>query len=599
MNHDLGAWLGADFAGEFPDAYVLREPKPRMPLYHLVGALDPLDDGEVTKPVGDGLPDTLPQWIRFNGLTHLKIKLNGDDLAWDVERVSEVDRIASETQRELGVSAWYYSLDFNERCPNVEYLLELLRKLRERAPAGFDRMQYIEQPTARDLRAHPQNRMHEAAKLKPVVIDESLTDLESLLLAREMGYTGAALKACKGQSQSLLMAAAAQKLGMFLCVQDLPCPGASLIHSAGLAAHVPGVAAIESNSRQYCPAANAAGRKISPASSRSTTAPWTQVASPAWAWEPFQSDPPMKLLIFFASLLFFCSPSPAADSRPNFLFILGDNLGRDWFGCYGADNSITPNIDRLAAAGTRFQHCYVTPLCSTTRVQLLTGRYGYSTGWHTHHDAATYGGGGLDPKRETTFARALRDAGYATAIAGKWQINDLYDQRDALKQHGFDEHLVWTGALVGEGLAEARWQASIAPGGKREYESRYHDPVIFRNGVRETLTGKFGPDVYADHLVDFMARHREKPFIAYYACPLTHVPTVTDATESRPEGAATRAVRRHGALLRHTGGPVGKGTGAARPAREHDHHRHHGQRHGEEPRRYRWRSSRSWADSAP
>jgi L-alanine-DL-glutamate epimerase-like enolase superfamily enzyme len=121
---------------------------------------------------------------------------------------------------------------------------------------GFDRVQYIEQPTARDLKAHPENTMHEASKLKPVVIDESLTDLESLMLAREMGYTGAALKACKGQSQSLLMAVAAQKLGMFLCVQDLTCPGASLIHSASIAAHIPGVAAIESNSRQYCPVAN-------------------------------------------------------------------------------------------------------------------------------------------------------------------------------------------------------------------------------------------------------------------------------------------------------------------------------------------------------
>jgi len=80
--------------------------------------------------------------------------------------------------------------------------------------------------------------------------------LENLLLAREMGYTGAALKACKGQSQAMLMAAAAQKFKMFLCVQDLTCPGASLIHSAGIAAHVPTVAAIEANSRQYCPAAN-------------------------------------------------------------------------------------------------------------------------------------------------------------------------------------------------------------------------------------------------------------------------------------------------------------------------------------------------------
>jgi L-alanine-DL-glutamate epimerase-like enolase superfamily enzyme len=256
MSRDLGAYLGADYAGQWLDAYVLREPKPRMPLYHLVGALDPLDASELAKPVGDGLPETLGDWIRFNGLTHMKIKLNGDDLSWDLERIVKVDRIATETQAQLGVTKWNYSLDFNERCQNVEYLIELIQKLHERAPAGFDRVQYIEQPTSRDLRANPQNRMHEAAKLKPVVIDESLTDLETLLLAREMGYTGAALKACKGQSQSLLMAAAAQKLGMFLCVQDLTCPGASLIHSATLAAHVPGVAAIESNSRQYCPIAN-------------------------------------------------------------------------------------------------------------------------------------------------------------------------------------------------------------------------------------------------------------------------------------------------------------------------------------------------------
>jgi hypothetical protein len=118
-------------------------------------------------------------------------------------------------------------------------------------------VQYIEQPTARDLAAHPHNRMHQAAKLKPVVIDESLIDLESLKLAMEMGYTGVAFKACKGQTQSLLLAAAAQYYGLFRCVQDLTCVGAALIHSASLAAHIPGVAAIESNGRQYCPAANA------------------------------------------------------------------------------------------------------------------------------------------------------------------------------------------------------------------------------------------------------------------------------------------------------------------------------------------------------
>jgi len=99
--------------------------------------------------------------------------------------------------------------------------------------------------------------MHDAAKQKPVVVDESFADYESLLLAREMGYSGAALKTCKGQTQALLLGAAVQHHKLFLCVQDLTCPGASLVHSAGLAAHVKTVAAIEANARQYVPAANA------------------------------------------------------------------------------------------------------------------------------------------------------------------------------------------------------------------------------------------------------------------------------------------------------------------------------------------------------
>ena len=261
---DLGHYLGPDFAGETLDRYVSPEPRPRMPLYHLVGALDPLTDADVKERVNDGLPETLGEWIRADGLTHLKIKLNGDDLGWDVDRVVGVDRVAEEVQRRRGVTDWVYSLDFNERCKDVGYLLDFLRLLRERAPAGYDRVQYVEQPTARDLKANPGNRMHEAARLRPVVIDESLTDLESLYLARDMGYTGVAFKACKGQTQTLLLAAAAQKLGMFRCVQDLSCPGASLIHSAGIAARIPGVAAIEANSRQYCPAANTAWDKRFP-----------------------------------------------------------------------------------------------------------------------------------------------------------------------------------------------------------------------------------------------------------------------------------------------------------------------------------------------
>jgi L-alanine-DL-glutamate epimerase-like enolase superfamily enzyme len=257
-NQDLAYHLTPEFAGEYLDRYTSRQPKPEMPLYHLVGALDPLSSGDVRQRVGDGLPETLAEWILADGLTHLKIKLSGDDLAWDIQRVAEVERVAAETQPRRGCTAWQYSLDFNERCANVDYVLDFLAGLRERAPAALERVQYIEQPTHRDLKSNPENKMHAAARIKPVVIDESLIDLDSLLLARELGYSGVALKACKGHSEALLMGAAAQKYGLFLCVQDLTCIGRSFLHSASLAARVPTVAAIEGNGRQYCPAGNQA-----------------------------------------------------------------------------------------------------------------------------------------------------------------------------------------------------------------------------------------------------------------------------------------------------------------------------------------------------
>lgn len=256
MSYDLGHYLGPEYKGEFLSRYVLTKAAPRIGMYHSVGASDPIVADDIEHRINDGLPETLPQWIRYNGLKRFKIKLNGDDLAWDLERVVKIDRVVTETQKQLAVKDWLYSLDFNERCPNVGYLMRFLRELERRTPEGFHRIQYVEQPTKRDLKTDRANVMYEAAKLRPVVIDESLTDVEALLLAREMGYSGAALKSCKGQTQVLLMAAVAQKKKMFLCVQDLTCPGAALIESAGLASHIPGVTAIEANAREYVPAAN-------------------------------------------------------------------------------------------------------------------------------------------------------------------------------------------------------------------------------------------------------------------------------------------------------------------------------------------------------
>jgi L-alanine-DL-glutamate epimerase-like enolase superfamily enzyme len=256
MTRDLSHDLGPDFKGEYLDRYVPTAPRATIPVFHSVGASDPLEASDVSTRIDDGLPNTLEEWIPRDGLVRFKIKLNGGNLDADVTRIVRIDRIVARVQAARRVTDWKYLLDFNEGCPNVGYLLECLRRVREATPSGFDRVLYIEQPTARDLRKDRANVMHEAARLHPVVIDESLTDLESLLLGREMGYTGVALKACKGQSHAMLMAAAAQKYGMFLCVQDLTCPGASLVHSAGIAARVPGNAGIEANARQFVPVAS-------------------------------------------------------------------------------------------------------------------------------------------------------------------------------------------------------------------------------------------------------------------------------------------------------------------------------------------------------
>jgi L-alanine-DL-glutamate epimerase-like enolase superfamily enzyme len=267
MTHDVSRYLGPDFQGVRLDRAMLSTRQERIPVFHSVGGLDPLEATDVANAVGDGLPETLDEWIRRDGLVRLKIKLQGDNLSWDVERTLAIDRIAlrfAHARSGQASGEMEYCLDFNERCADVQYVIECLRQIRTQSPEAFARILYIEQPTARDLKANRQNVMHEAARVRPIVIDESLTDLESLLLAREMGYTGVALKACKGQSHTVLMAAAAQKYKLFVCVQDLTCPGAALIHSVGISARIPAVAGIEANARQYVPAANARWRNRFP-----------------------------------------------------------------------------------------------------------------------------------------------------------------------------------------------------------------------------------------------------------------------------------------------------------------------------------------------
>lgn len=263
------------------------------------------------------------------------------------------------------------------------------------------------------------------------------------------------------------------------------------------------------------------------------------------------------------------TPRPDA-GRPNVVFILLDNVGQEWFGCYGSEERCTPNIDRLARGGVRVEHCYAHPVCGPSRAQLLTGRYPFRTGWTVHHDAGLYGGGGLDPSREVLIPRLFREAGYATGIAGKWQVNNLYDEPGVLGRHGFDEHLVWPGSLDRDRVKGERLEAyheNVRRGRAdeltvaiREIESRYWDPVLIRNGRRETHPGKFGPDLFQEFALDFVRRHQGRPFFLYYPTVLTHGQSFTEAAVPTPlnKGQALGEREMFGDMLRYADRLVGE-----------------------------------------
>jgi arylsulfatase A len=190
----------------------------------------------------------------------------------------------------------------------------------------------------------------------------------------------------------------------------------------------------------------------------------------------------------------------AAGGRPpSILLILADDLGYEALGSNGGQSFRTPRLDGLAAAGMRFEHCYATPLCSPSRVQLMTGRYGFRNyrGW-----------GILDPA-ERTFAHVLRDAGYATCVSGKWQLCrfDRPGEADQPSRAGFDASCLWTWTYRGT------------------QPSRYWNPSIWQNGELLAGTeGKYGEDVHRDYLLDFIRRNRDRPFFAYYPMNLVHGP---------------------------------------------------------------------------
>jgi len=187
-----------------------------------------------------------------------------------------------------------------------------------------------------------------------------------------------------------------------------------------------------------------------------------------------------------------CTAAAAAETtRPNIVLIMADDLGYECLSCNGSTTYRTPRLDALARGGTRFQHCHSQPICTPSRVQIMTGIY-------NNRNYLRFGL--LDP-RAKTFAHVLKAAGYATCIAGKWQLGGGFE---GPKHFGFDEYCLW--------------QLTRRPG-------RYVNPGLEINGRQVDYDqGEYGPDLVSDYLCDFIERHQDGPFLAYYPMILPHWP---------------------------------------------------------------------------
>jgi len=205
-------------------------------------------------------------------------------------------------------------------------------------------------------------------------------------------------------------------------------------------------------------------------------------------------------------LVALATSSVMGASRPNVILIMADDIGAECLGSYGSTIYTSPNLDRMAEEGVRFNNAYATPLCTPTRVMIMSGLYPNRTGFKAliSKEPKT-----RMPAEIKTFGHCFRDAGYRTAIAGKWQLGqfDVYPAQPV--EHGFDEYCMWT------------WQY------KGKKTSRYYAPHIYENGRFISGTEKdYGPDYYSKFVLDFIDRNKDKPFFIYYPMALVHSPFV-------------------------------------------------------------------------
>ena len=239
----------------------------------------------------------------------------------------------------------------------------------------------------------------------------------------------------------------------------------------------------------------------------------------------------IRITIVITSLFFSLSLFSQQNEKPNIILIMADDVSWNCFGAYDAEDYETPNIDALASKGVKFNHCYSTPICTPSRVKIMTGQYNFRN--YTHF-------GYLNPK-DKTFGHLMQEAGYKTAIAGKWQLNGLYhDAEGSLdanrpQEAGFDESCLWQVTQLKKGMNG---------GGER-----FWSLPLERNGefisVAENA-GKYGPDIMSDFVCDFIEENKEEPFFVYYPTVLVHspfVPTPETIGDQPKDQSANRAPR--------------------------------------------------------
>jgi len=212
----------------------------------------------------------------------------------------------------------------------------------------------------------------------------------------------------------------------------------------------------------------------------------------------------------------------AQAKQPNIILIMSDDVSPDLYGCYGNTQVRTPHLDRMARQGVKFETCWATAMCAPTRAMILTGRYGHRTGFfHNSLQIPQADGSNELLKYHHCFGKLLKQAGYATAIAGKWHCSA---SRPEGAHGGFDEYCLWEGVreitkLPGRPQFNGAWEDTK----NNTTTSRYWHPGIIQNHkLVETNPADFGPDIYTNFLCDFMERKKDRPFLAYFPMVSPH-----------------------------------------------------------------------------